>query len=261
MKIPQEFLDRVRQHPDRSGFLMDYDGTLSEIVSHPEAAGPVQGAVEVVQALAERYSLMAFVSGRRAEFLAELFDSDRVRYCGVYGAEEIIKGKLVLPSETDSWRGMASRIARDAEAFVHTEGLDGCEVEYKDVAVSIHFRNAKDPAAGTLLIDWANQVAPRRRFSSNLGRMVVELRPHGVSKAGTFERLLGEVGLESVIAGGDDHADVDALKAAKSQFGERALAVGVASREEPSELALVSDVMVPSPSEMVDLLKRFLDRP
>lgn len=240
---------------------MDYDGTLSEIVSDPEAAGPVQGAVEVVQELAERYSLMAFVSGRRAEFLAELFDSDRVRYCGVYGAEEIIKGKLVLPSETDSWRGMASRIARDAEAFVHTEGLDGCEVEYKDVAVSIHFRNAKDPAAGTLLIDWANQVAPRRRFSSNLGRMVVELRPHGVSKAGTFERLLGEVGLESVIAGGDDHADVHALKAAKSQFGERALAVGVASREEPSELALVSDVMVASPSEMVDLLKRFLDEP
>ena len=259
MRIPQEFLDRVRQHPDRSGFLMDYDGTLSEIVSDPEAAGPVQGAVEVVQDLAERYALMALVSGRRAEFLAELFSSDKIRYCGVYGAEQIIKGKLVLPPETDSWRGMASRIARDAEAFMHTEGLEGCEVEYKDVSVSIHFRNAKDPAAGTLLIDWASQVAPRRRFSSNLGRMVVELRPKGVSKAETISRLLDEGGLESVVAGGDDYADVDALKAAKSQFGEKALAVGVSSREEPSELELVSDVMVASPTEMVNLLKRFLD--
>lgn len=261
MKIAQEFVDWVRQHPDKSGFLMDYDGTLSEIVVDPEMAGPVRGAVEVIQELAERYSLLAFVSGRRAEFLAELFGSDKIRYCGVYGAEEIIKGQLLLPSQTDSWRGMASRIARDAEAFVHTEGLEGCEVEYKDVAVSIHFRNAKDPVAGTLLVDWANQIAPRRRFSSNLGRMVVELRPQGVSKAGTFKRLLTQVELESVVAGGDDHADVDALRVAKSQFGERALAVGVSSREQPSDLAIVSDVMVASPSEMVDLLKMFLEEP
>ena len=259
MKIPQEFLDQVRQHPDKSGFLMDYDGTLSEIVDDPEVAGPVRGAVEVIQELAKRYSLMAFVSGRRAEYLAELFASDNVRYCGVYGAEEIINGELLLPAETDSWRGMASRIARDAEAFVHTEGLEGCEVEYKDVAVSIHFRNAMDPAAGTLLVDWANQIASRRRFSSNLGRMVVELRPQGVSKAETFARLLGETGLEFVVAGGDDHADVDALKIAKSQFGKRALAVGVSSREQPSDLAIVSDVLVASPSDMVDLLKSFLD--
>jgi trehalose 6-phosphate phosphatase len=202
---------------------------------------------------------MAFISGRRAEFLAELFESDKIRYFGVYGAEEVINGKLVLPPETDSWRGMASRIARDAEAFVHTEGLTGCEVEYKDVAVSIHFRNADDLAAGTLLVDWANDLAPRRRFSSNLGRMVVELRPQSVSKAGTIERLLAEMKIEYLVTGGDDHADVEALKAAKRVLGDKALAVGVASREQPPDLEVVSDVMAASPADMVRLLNAFLE--
>jgi trehalose 6-phosphate phosphatase len=242
-----------------AGFVLDYDGTLSDIVADPEAAEPVAGAIEVVAELAARYRLMALVSGRRAEFLANLFGANNgVRYYGVYGAEEHREGRLLLPPETDSWRGMASRIARDAEAFIHTEGLEGCEVEYKDVAVSIHFRNAENPRYGTLLVDWARDAASKRRFIANLGRMVVELRPQRVSKAETLRRLISETALEFVLAGGDDHADVEALAMAKELLDDRALTVGVASPEQPPNLERICDLMVASPTQMVEMLREFL---
>ncbi len=249
------FSKSVREDPAASGFVLDFDGTLSEIVLDAAEASPVAGASEVLAELAKNYGLVALVSGRRAEFLAGLVDAEGVRYIGVYGAEEFAGGRLVHPPEADRWRGTASRLARDAEALITTEGLTGCEVEYKELAVSLHFRAA--PEHGGLLVDWAQTVAPRRNFQANLGRMVVELRPARVSKAETLRRLIDQSGVRYLLAAGDDHADVEALLAAKDILGQQAITVGVASNEEPPGLREASDLVVSSPAEVVAVLGEF----
>ena len=65
-----EALEPFRQEPDRSVLIFDYDGTLSPIVTDPAAARLVDGAAELLAALAERYRTVAVVSGRSVDFLA-----------------------------------------------------------------------------------------------------------------------------------------------------------------------------------------------
>ena len=68
--------------------MLDFDGTLSEIVARPEHARPVDGAREVLIELAGRFSTVAIVTGRRSEEVAALLDAPHVTYVGLYGLGE-----------------------------------------------------------------------------------------------------------------------------------------------------------------------------
>lgn len=254
----KRFVKEFRSHPEEAGFVLDFDGTLSAVVDEPAAVAPVAGSVETLELLAERYALVAILSGRRAENVYEIVGARGVKYLGIYGAEELSEGALDQGLLADAWRGMASRLARDAEALIATEGLSGCEVEYKDLAVSVHYRRARDPerAAG-LVASWAESAAPRRGFESNVGRMVVEIRPAGISKASALARMLERERLGWMVAAGDDYADVEALARAKELLSDRVLTAGMASREQPPGIEEVSDIMLPSPEAAVEFLRRF----
>lgn len=252
------FLEAFRREPAVAGFLLDFDGTLSEIVPHPHDAVPVEGAPGVLAELAARYRVVALVSGRRAADLAARVGASGVRYIGLYGAEEAVEGAITQPEWLRPWIVRAEEIAREAEAMLRSRGLEGCQVESKGAAVSIHYRNAVDPQAGGAIWAWASERAGEAGFTCGTGRMVVELRPPGVSKAGALETLVGGAGLRRALAAGDDAADVEALRRAQEILGPAALRVGVASAEEPPGLAEASDVLVGSPAELVGLLRRFV---
>lgn len=87
---------------------------------------------------------------------------------------------------------------------------------------------------------------------------MVELRPLEVSKASALEQVALEKGLRWIVAAGDDSSDVEALDRAGVMAGSRALRVGVSSSEAPEGLAEVSDFLVESPEELVELLRLFL---
>lgn len=254
----EQFVRRFRANPAGSGFLLDFDGTLSEIASRPSGVRPVVGAVPVLEQLARTYRTTTLLSGRRAADLFDIVRAEGVTYLGVYGGEEFQSGSLIQPPEAERWRGMASRLARDGEALIHTQGLDGAEVEYKDIAVSIHYRNAKSPDAASIIRRWCEEAAPKRGFESNVGRMVVEMRPKGISKASAVRKVVEDNSLTSLVIAGDDAADVPALAAAGTLLGDGALRIGVASDEEPEGLREVADVIAGSPPEAVTLLRRFL---
>lgn len=255
----EQFVPRFLANPAAGGFLLDFDGTLSEIVSRPSGVAPAEGAVELLESLAALYRTVALLSGRRAEDLYDIVKAKGIRYLGVYGGEEFQDGRLVQPPEAERWRGMASRLARDAEALIHTQGITGAEVEYKDIAVSFHFRNAESPDAATIIQRWCEEATAKRGFESNLGRMVVEMRPKGISKAFAVRKVIEDGALQSLVVAGDDAADVPALALAGELLGDRAFRIGVASDEEPEGLRAVSDVVAESPADVVDLLSRFLE--
>lgn len=251
----ESFVEKFRASAARAGFVLDFDGTLSAVVREPDSAVPVEGTAEVLEALSSAYRVVALVSGRRALDLESIVGARGVLYLGLYGAERIAEGGLVQPPEAEAWRGMASRLARDAEALILSEGLEGAEVEYKDLAVSFHYRRATSPGAADAIRTWAASAAPRRGFEAGVGRMVVEMRPAGVSKASTVESLVAENGLSWLVVAGDDYQDVEAMERAHELLGDRALTIGVASAEEPEDLGETADVVADSPVEVLRLLR------
>lgn len=254
MQEPQAYL----AEPGSAAFMLDFDGTLSPVVADPDAAVLVPEATDVLHLLTATYPRVWVVSGRRAQDVAVRVGVEGISYYGLYGAEVFAGGSLDQHRDAEQWRGMASRCARDAEAMIAAEGLAGCEVEYKDLAVSIHHRNAVDPAAGSHILAWAETIAPRRKMVATTGRMVVELRPSGMSKSSVVTALASDPSLRRLMIAGDDASDVEAMRTARSLRGIRSWLVGVRSTEEPAGLAEVCDLLVENPSALVHHLEGFV---
>src|SRR4030095_11188411 len=81
-------LDALRTQADVAGIVLDFDGTLSEIVARPEHARPVEGAREALIELAGRFRTVAIVTGRRSEEAAALLDAPHGTYVGLYGVAD-----------------------------------------------------------------------------------------------------------------------------------------------------------------------------
>jgi len=255
--VIDDFIQRALEAPSSTGLILDFDGTLSRIVDDPSEAKPLEGVPELLESLSRSYRTVCILSGRQAEDIANKIGVPTLRYIGLYGAEEWVSGELLQPDDAPKWRGMASRLARDAESLLVTESLFGCEVEFKDIAVSIHYRNALDSSAHDAILTWASSAAPRRGFQVGTGRMVIELRPTGVSKAGAFERIVSKHALALAVLAGDDLTDVEAMQRAEGLMGENALRVGVRSAEEPRGLTRFANHLVGSCEGLVELLRRF----
>lgn len=252
-------IQAFKASPHTSAFVLDFDGTLSLIVEEPDQAKPIPQAAETLIALGGAYALVALVSGRRATDLHRMLGTlESVRFLGLYGAEEMIEGSVSQPAEADRWRGMASRLARDASALIVSEGLTGCHVEYKDIAVSIHYRQAVSDEAPEAIMAWAGQAAAKKGFSARFGRKVVEMRPLEVAKAGALQRLLASGPVSNVLIAGDDAADAEAMSHARSLGLEICFTVGIGSNEAPQKLEDVADVLVDSPLALLTMLQRFL---
>lgn len=246
------FVASARAGPSGTGFVLDFDGTLSPIAPTPAEARALPGAPAVLAALAARYPTVAVLSGRRAEDIWGLIPVAGVRYIGLYGAEELTPGEPVR-----AIRPAPSGLVAAAQAFVRRAGLEGAEVEDKGHSVALHYRNAPDPATGPALGAWAAARAAELGLQVRPGRKVVELTPPGPTKADAVGRLIAEEGLRRVIVAGDDVSDVGALRRAGKLLGPGALRIGVQSAEAPPALAEVSDVTVPGPEGVLQVLRRF----
>ena len=254
--LVERWVRAARADPGATGFVLDFDGTLSAIAPTPAAARALPGAAPLLEALARRYRLVAILSGRRAEDVHGLIPVPSVRYVGLYGAEELEGGRLTERPPAADRAGVAGALVAEADELLRAEGLAGCEVEDKGLSVALHFRRAASPDAGARLTGWAARRARDLGFQIRPGRMVVELTPPGPTKADAVERLVGE-GLRLAVLAGDDLSDAGSLRRAGELLGPGALRVGVRSAEGPPELAEVSDVMVRGPDGVLALLGRF----
>lgn len=253
-----ESLNGLRSNPSSSGVFLDFDGTLSSMVADPTAAEIVFGASDVLDRLAHRYALVALISGRGAVDLRNRVGVEGLRYFGLYGAEEMTESGLEQASSAALWRRQAQDLAVTAAQIIEDQRLIGCEVEYKDLAVSVHYRKTGEAEPPPYLYRWAVQAAEAAGFSAGIGRKVIELRPESVSKAGAFRRLAAEQQILNAVVAGDDSADVEMMRAAFQMLPGIVLRVGVASAEEPAGMQEQADVQVDSPAELVALLNRLL---
>ena len=216
--------------------LLDVDGTLAPIVARPELAAVPEETQAEVRRLAGRYALVACVSGRSGEEAARLVGVDGVVYVGVHGLE--------LAPEAERWRETLRPFAAERWPWVEDKGL----------TVAFHWREADDEQQALRTLEDVASRAQSLGLEARWGRKVLELRPPVEADKGTAVRaLLAERGLGRALYAGDDTTDLDAFRGLDGL--ELAVRVAVASPEAPAGLREAADLVVASPTELLELLR------
>jgi trehalose 6-phosphate phosphatase len=254
---------RLSARAGQVALCLDFDGTLSPVVDDPEAARPLEGIVELLEPLADRFAAVALISGRPADFLAEHASAPGVRYLGLYGLQEIRDGRVRVDPRLEAARPAvvaAQQDLRDSAAVRES----GAFLEDKRYAVAVHTRRVPDRDRWAAPIDrTARQIAGRHGLEVVPSKLVWELRPAVRSdKDDTVQKVVADSDARSVVAAGDDLGDLAALAAAQvAAAGGDGLRVAVRSAEAPPELLDQADLVVDGPPGLRELLQRLAAPP
>lgn len=159
------------RHP---AVFLDYDGTLTPIVQHPDDALLAEPARRALARLAE-VRPVAIVSGRDRQDVEDKVGLAGVYYAGSHGFD--ISGPNGFREQRGAeYRSMLGLAAGELEERVGP--MEGVWVERKRYAVAVHFRQAP---AGTeqKLTNLVENVARKHpALKSSGGKKIFELRPN-----------------------------------------------------------------------------------
>jgi trehalose 6-phosphate phosphatase len=243
----------LRSAPERAAVLVDFDGTLSPIVTDNAAARPLPGAGEVLLALRDRYARVAVVSGRPIAYLAAHLPAE-IDLSGLYGLEQRRDGEVAEHPAAAGWR-----TAVDGLAAAAREALpEGVEVEHKGLSLTLHLRRHPEltDAAGA----WAQEAAADAGFALRTAKRSFELHPPVAVDPGTVVDEL-TAGCEAACYVGDDVGDLDAFDGLDrlAARGGSAVRVAVRTEEVAAELLDRADLVVDGPAGALALLRSLVD--
>jgi trehalose 6-phosphate phosphatase len=234
-------LVRFRREPERAAVLLDVDGTLAPIVPRPEEALVPDETRAEVERLAERYGLVACVSGRTTTDARRLVGVDRIEYVGVHGLEGDPE---------------AERFAPQLEAFAERMVWPWTLESKAGVALAFHYRDASDQEDAERRAREVAQAAEHAGLRPQFGRRIVEVGPPVDANKGTgVRRLLDGRPLTRALYAGDDTTDLDAFRGLDEADLDVALKVSVASPEMNPQLLTEADLVLDGPGELLRLLR------
>lgn len=239
----------LRRDPSSTALACDFDGTLSAIVDDPAAARPIEGAVDVLTSLAERYAVVAVISGRPVSFLQRWLPIT-VEMHGLYGLESVRHGVRRDHPAATAWQATIDDVAAASLAGAP----EGVLVEPKGLSITFHFRTSPDREPEALA--FAEQLASRAGLAMRPARMSVELHPPvEVDKGSVLQQVAS--GMTAACFIGDDAGDLPAFDALDvlAAEGMAAVRIAVRSTEAPLELLDRADVIVDGPAGVVELLQ------
>jgi trehalose 6-phosphate phosphatase len=209
-----EHVQKIARTGDRLAVFLDYDGTLTPIVSRPENAWLSESMRETLRSLAGRVPV-AILSGRDLDDVRGRVHVDGIVYAGSHGFD--IAGAGGLRREL----GGAYLPVLDAAETELREALDeipGAQLERKHFSVAVHYRNVNEDDASRVA-HAVDAVAARHRELRRIdGKKVYELLPDiDWNKGKAVLWLLETLGVEGrnmlPIYIGDDRTDEDAFRA------------------------------------------------
>jgi trehalose-phosphatase len=209
----------LAEHATRGGLglLLDYDGTLAELVADPARAEPMPGGEKLIDQVARHRERVrvAIVTGRRIEDVKRLLKvTSEVIFSGVHGLEVC---------------GADGSIAFDPEASEYTAELDKCRawlqrevprgrgfrIEDKQFSIGVHSREADPEEARRVGANFTRFVeceTPHLRAPQL--KMLVEAMPKIAGKDHAVARIKGMLPRSFVTAYfGDDMTDENAFSA------------------------------------------------
>src|SRR5436190_8842346 len=214
----------------RPAVFLDYDGTLTPIVSRPEDAWLSESMRQTLQSLAARVPV-AILSGRDLDDVRGRVYVDGIVYAGSHGFD--IAGAGGLRREL----GAAYLPVLDSAETELREALDeipGAQLERKHFSVAAHYRNVNQQDAFRVALAMDAVAARHRELRRIDGKKVYELLPDidwnkGRATLWLLETLGAERGNALPICIGDDRTDEDAF----SMLNERG--VGILVSDGPQE--------------------------
>lgn len=182
---------------------LDFDGTLTEIASGPDAIEVPLNLGDRIEALTDRLNGgLALVSGRSIENLRQFLPSSGIFLAGSHGGHivspqgDVIREAKALPDHV-------GRMLRD---FAHENGL---LFEPKAHGAALHYRS--NPDMEDKARSFAEGLANDHDLGTKNGKRVVEIVWPGVDKGGAVEALAKQTAFmkRTPIFIGDDITDED----------------------------------------------------
>jgi trehalose 6-phosphate phosphatase len=229
---------------DRLLVALDFDGTISPIVAVPSAAGPVPGALELLDRLASVPGTeVVLLSGRALHDLAAVSGAgESATLIGSHGQE--VGADLTLSTEEASLLGDVQ--TRVAEAV---GDIPGVRVEHKPAGLAVHVRGCTDADAERAL-DLIRGLADELAGTFALeGKLVIELSTRPLDKGSALGALIATDPGCRVLFAGDDITDESAMAVLRPQ--------DVSIRVGPGQS--LARFRVHDPVEMVEVLALLTD--
>src|SRR5437667_2378830 len=227
-----EFIREIAGGHGQLAVFLDYDGTLTPIVSHPEEAVLSDSMRQTLRELAARAPVVAILSGRDLDDVRRRLNIDSIVYAGSHGFD--IAGPHGLR------RQMATEFLPTldlAEKELHEalDGISGARVERKRFSIAASLRNVNEndvPKVEQAVGEVARRHRKLRRIN---GKKVYELLPDVAwDKGKAVLWLLEALGLERgnirPIYIGDDRTDDDAFRALE----QRGIGILVSQQSQPT---------------------------
>jgi len=246
-----EHVHEIAQSGDRLAVFLDYDGTLTPIVSHPQDAWLSESVRETLRLLAARLPV-AILSGRDLDDVRGRVHVDGIVYAGSHGFD--IAGAGGLHREL----GAAYLPVLNAAETELREALDeipGAQLERKHFSVAAHYRNVSENDAVRVAAAVDAVAARHRELRRINGKKVYELLPDidwnkGKAVLWLLETLEQERGMAFPIFVGDDRTDEDAFNVLKQR------GIGILVSEQPQVTA--ASYWLKDPEEVESFLRELI---
>jgi len=227
-----EHLQEVAGRSGRAAVFLDYDGTLTPIVSQPEDAWLSDSMRQTLRELAARAPVVAILSGRDLDDIRRRVNIDSIVYAGSHGFDIAGPHGLRRQMATES---LSNLDIAEKELHEALDGISGVHVERKRFSIAAHYRNVNENDVAKVE-QAVGEVATRHRELRRInGKKVYELLPDVAwDKGKAVLWLLETLGLERgnirPIYIGDDRTDEDAFRALE----ERGIGILVSEQSQPT---------------------------
>jgi len=229
-----EHVQEIAGGSGRAAVFLDYDGTLTPIVSQPEDASLSDSMRQTLRELAARAPVVAILSGRDLDDVRRRVNIDSIVYAGSHGFDIAGPDGLCRQMGTEF---LSNLDTAEKELHKALDGISGARVERKRFSIAAHYRNVNEndvPKVEQAVSEVATRDPTLRRIN---GKKVYELLPDVAWDKGKAALwLLETLGLESRSGGirpiyiGDDRTDEDAFRALE----QRGIGILVSEQSQPT---------------------------
>lgn len=205
---------------DKLALLLDFDGTLAPLVSHPSLSKMDPQSEIALRSLTQNPNVyVAIISGRSADDARKIAKFENITYAGNHGLEIVFVNKPRYNHQLDD--ETRNNFTKMVDALETTLGGNGAWVENKKQSLTFHYRDVPEIEQEAYKTR-ATTIIQSYGFLANSAHAAVEAKPpvvwnKGVAALYILREKFGNHWPEEVkvIFAGDDTTDEDAMRALK----------------------------------------------